>query len=134
MEISYKRHKFYLTRKAYINEYIPVLGDIVQEANSDVLEEFQITKFINETEVQCLDLQNNLKRYFFIDAIKPSEWEIKRRKKAIQLKKKQEKYEAIQENKKARAQRLLLKLKAKEDKKNKKFKFSKKKETIIKFV
>lgn len=134
MEINYKRHKFQLTRKSYNEENFPEVGEIVEEANSDPLEEFKVLRYINEKEVECLDLQTEGKRYFFNDSIRVHPLEVKRRKKEVQLKKVQEKWKKQEESKKRRAEKLLIKLQREEKKKNKQNSFSKKRELKIKFI
>lgn len=135
MEKTYTRHQFWLARKFYIDvDYIPMVGDIIQEANSNQEEEFKILKYLNEEEIEALDLQTNTKRYFFTDSVKPHPAELKRQKKKLILARKQADWQRKEERKKARALKILTKLDKEKKKKAKKFSHKKKKELKIKFI
>jgi hypothetical protein len=134
--IEYQHGKHILNRKRYktLPESIRAgIGDVITQLDQNDTEEFKVLE-INGNEVICESLVLPLKRYFYADSIRKSEWQIKRDKKAVAFKKKQELWKAKEEKQKRRAEKLLLKLEREEAKKNRKLKHKKVKKVTIKFI
>lgn len=131
---KYQRHDFELERFLYYD--LPKdlefqVGDTIQQAD-DEEQEYLVQQIINE-EVYCTDLQTKLKRVFYKDSCRLSAKELQRKKKAVSLQRKNEKWAKKESRKKDRALKLFLKLEKEDKKKLKKHSFKKQKELIIKF-